>query len=573
MYDQSRAHWNGPKATHMRMMMKTCGYVDGDIRRKPHIGVANAYNSAAPGHAHLRQLAEQVKAGIWAAGGIPVEFGIPSTCGEYSNGNETLKYEQVGRDVVCMCIEYVANVHQFDGLVILATCDLVLAGAYLAAARLDLPTIVVTGGSMQAGKYREQTRLTASALDCAMMAGAPEEELSVLETRVCPSFGACPTMGTANTMQMIGEVLNLVMPGTSIIPANDNEKLRRSMEAGSYIIELVKKDIRPSQLITQKTLENAIIFDAAVGGSTNAILHLLAYAYELGIELTLDDFSRYAKEIPLLLNVIPNGSYTVGECYEVGGVPMIMKMLQSKLHTDTIMITGKTWAEFLSGFAAQPSEIIHPLDDPCSTVPGLQVLYGNLAPRGAIVRPSAVPEEMRVFSGKAKVFVCDQDACRAVERGEIVPGDVIVIRYEGCRGAPGMKEAELTTNILVGKGLHKSIGVVTDARFSGFNYGSIVGHVSPEAYLGGPIAVVEDGDEIFVDIENGIIEMKVSDEEIRRRLEHWVCPPIKEAKGLLNIYAHTCRPPEEGGAMQTWERGAQGTRCKRTCGGCEECDQ
>ena len=564
MYDENRPYWNGVNATHMRMMLKTCGYCDKDIKKKPHIGVANAYNSAAPGHAHLRQLAEQVKQGIWAAGGIPVEFGIPSTCGEYSNGNETLKYEQAGRDVVCMSIEFVTNVHQFDGLIILATCDLIISGAYLAAMRLDIPTIVVTGGSMRAGSYKDQSRLTASALDCAVRAGAPEDELSALEGYVCPTFGACPTMGTACTMQMLGEVLNLVMPGTSIIPADDNMKLRKSTEAGAYIVELVKKDIRPSQLITKETLLNAIIFDTAVAGSTNAILHILTYAYELGVTITLDDFAKYAKEIPLLLNVISSGPYTVYECHYAGGVPVIMKMLQSRLYTSGKMLTGITWGEFLDRLEEEPNDIIHSLDNPCSTIPGLQVLYGNLSPNGAIVRPTGVPEEMMVFSGKAKVYECDQDACAAVERNEVVPGDVIVIRYEGCVGAPGMKEVMLTTDILVGKGLHKSIGLVTDARFSGFNYGGIIGHVSPEAYLGGPIAIVKDGDEIFVDIEKGVVELKLSEEEINQRLSVWKRPPMKEEKGMLNIYAHTCRPPEEGGAMQTWERGASGTRCKRT---------
>lgn len=563
MYDKNRDYWNGTGSSHMRMMLKTCGLNDSDIRKKPYIGVANAYNSAAPGHAHLRHLGEQVIAGIYAAGGIPVEFGIPSTCGEYANGNETLKYEQAGRDVVCMAVEFVANVHKFDGLVILATCDLIIAGAYLAAMRLDIPTVVVTGGSMQAGTFKGQSRLTASALDIAVRAGTPEEQLSELEGCVCPSFGACPTMGTANTMQMIGEVLNLVLPGTSIIPANDNAKLRKAREAGQYAVELTKKDIRPSQLITKETLENAIIFDTAVAGSTNAILHILAYAYELGIEISLDDFAKYAKEIPLLLNVIPSGPFTVGEAHYAGGVPMIMKMLSSKLHTDIPMITGKTWAEFMEAFDENASEIIHTLAEPCSTTPGVQILYGNLSPKGAIVRPTGVPEEMKVFSGPAKVFESDQAATKAVEEGEIVSGDVIVIRYEGCQGAPGMKELMLTTDTLVAKGLHKSVGLVTDARFSGFNYGGIIGHVSPEAYLGGPIAVVEDGDEIFVDIPNGVIELKLSEKEIADRLAKWEKPAMKEEKGMLNIYAHVCRPPEEGGAMQPWPRGAKGTLIKR----------
>lgn len=544
-------YWNGKEAAHRRVMMKAAGYSDSDIKKKPHIGVPNSFTEGSPGSAHLRQIADAVKQGIWAAGGIPVEFGIPATCGNIANGAEELKYEQVGRDIVAMSVEFVTKVHNFDGLVMIASCDNIIAGCYLAAARLDIPSMVVTGGSMQAGQYCGKTVVEAD-LDAARFSGSTEEELDDMEECVCPSFGACPSMGTANTMQMLGEVFNLVLPGTSTIPASDNMKLRKAREAGKYAVELTKAGRKPSEIITREVLLNSIMFDMAVAGSTNAVLHILSMAYELGIKLTLEDFEHYAKEIPCINAVIPSGPYTVVDFHYAGGVPNVMKMLESKLFTDAPMMTGYKWKEYLGKVTAQANEVIHTLEEPLFNEPGLKILRGNLSPNGAIVRPTAVPEEVKYMKGKAKVFETDRDAFDAIEAGGIVPGDIIVIRYEGCKGAPGMKELMLSIDALIGHGLHKSVGLISDARFSGFNFGAIIGHVSPEAYDGGTIAVVENGDEIVIDIPNGEVSLLVSDEEIARRKESWVCPPLKEQKGCLNIFAKNCRPAEEGGAMQPW---------------------
>ena len=337
-------YWNGAEASHRRVMMKAAGYSDSDIRRKPHIGVPNSYMSGSPGSAHLRQIAEAVKEGIWAAGGIPVEFGIPATCGNIANGAEELKYEQVGRDIVAMSVEFVTRVHNFDGLAMIASCDNIIAGCYLAAMRLDIPSMVVTGGSMQPGQYCGKTVVEAD-LDSARFSGASEEELMEMEDSVCPSFGACPSMGTANTMQMLGEVLNLVLPGTSTIPASDNAKLRSAREAGKYAVELAKAKRRPSALITKEVLENAVMFDMAVAGSTNAVLHLLSYAYELGIPMSLTDFEKYASDIPCINAVIPSGPYTVVDFHYAGGVMNVMKMLESRLHTDVTGMYGTSWKE------------------------------------------------------------------------------------------------------------------------------------------------------------------------------------------------------------------------------------
>ncbi len=544
--------WNGAEAAHRRVMMKAAGYSDSDIRKKPHIGVPNSYMAGSPGSAHLRQIAEAVKEGIWAAGGVPVEFGIPATCGNVANGAEELKYEQVGRDIVAMSVEFVTRVHNFDGLVMVATCDNIIAGCYLAAMRLDIPSMVVTGGSMQPGQYCGKTVVEAD-LDAARFSGAAEEELFGLEDSVCPSFGACPSMGTANTMQMLGEVLNLVLPGTATIPASDNAKLRKAREAGAYAVELVKAGRKPSELITREVLMNAIMFDMAVAGSTNAVLHLQSYAYELGIRVTLNDFEKYAAQIPCINAVVPSGPYTVVDFHYAGGVMNVMKQLESRLFVDAPGMYGVTWKEMLSKVTPRENKVIHSLEKPLFNEPGLKILRGNLSPSGAIVRPTAVYEEVKYMKGKAKVFDGDREAFDAIQAGEIVPGDIIVIRYEGCKGAPGMKELMLSIDALIGKGLHKSVGLISDARFSGFNFGAIVGHVSPEAYDGGLIALVENGDEIVMDINGGEISLLVPEEEISRRRESWVRPSLKEAKGCLNIYARMCRPAEEGGAMQPWE--------------------
>ena len=544
--------WNGAEAAHRRVMMKAAGYSDSDIRKKPHIGVPNSYMAGSPGSAHLRQIAEAVKEGIWAAGGVPVEFGIPATCGNVANGAEELKYEQVGRDIVVMSVEFVTRVHNFDGLVMVATCDNIIAGCYLAAMRLDIPSMVVTGGSMQPGQYCGKTVVEAD-LDAARFSGAAEEELFGLEDSVCPSFGACPSMGTANTMQMLGEVLNLVLPGTATIPASDNAKIRKAREAGAYAVELVKAGRKPSELITREVLMNAIMFDMAVAGSTNAVLHLQSYAYELGIRMTLNDFEKYAAQIPCINAVVPSGPYTVVDFHYAGGVMNVMKQLESRLFTDAPGMYGVTWKEMLSKVTPRENKVIHSLEKPLFNEPGLKILRGNLSPSGAIVRPTAVYEEVKYMKGKAKVFDGDREAFDAIQAGEIVPGDIIVIRYEGCKGAPGMKELMLSIDALIGKGLHKSVGLISDARFSGFNFGAIVGHVSPEAYDGGLIALVENGDEIVMDINGGEISLLVPEEEISRRRESWVRPSLKEAKGCLNIYARMCRPAEEGGAMQPWE--------------------
>lgn len=562
--DKTRSYWTGPAATHRRTMLKASGFGDKDIKQKPHIGIANSFMEGSPGSAHLRQIGEAVKQGVWAGGGIPMEFGIPATCGNVANGAEELKYELAGRDAVAMSIEFVTKVHNFDGLVLIASCDNIIAGAYLAAARLNLPVIVVTGGCMQSGHYCGK-KIVEAELDVAtlklqkanMDTKDPKyieevNKLEELEEYVCPSFGACPSMGTANTMQMLGEVFNLVIPGTATIPAADNLKIRKSREAGEFIVDLTKRGITPKTLITRETLLNSIMVDMAVAGSTNAVLHILAMARELDVDITMKDFEKLAEEIPCITGVIPSGPYTVVDFHHAGGMKVVMKMLESKLHTDVPTLLGNTWKDVLANVHAQSSDIIRSLDQPLYDQPGLKVLRGNISPNGAIIRPTGVPQEMMTFRGPAKCFDNDADSYAAIQRGEILPGDVIIIRYEGCKGAPGMKEMMLSTDALVAHNLHKSVGLVTDARFSGFNYGAIIGHVAPEAWDGGVIALIQDGDMICVDVKKGSVDVELSEEELQARRDAWVRPEPKETRGMLALYAATCRSADEGGAMQTW---------------------
>lgn len=551
--DKERAYWNGVNAVHRRAMMKGAGFTDSEIKTKPHIGVGNTFFEGSPGTAHLRTLTDKVKEGIWAAGGIPIEFGLPATCGNVANGAVALKYEQAVRDVVAASIEMVSKIHQFDGLVTVATCDNVIAGCYLGMARMDIPTLCVTGGSMTPGIYKGEKMVQAQLDVAALSDDVSEEELALMEELVCSSCGACPSMGTANTMQMTGEVLNFVLPGTSTIPSTDNVKLRRCREAGEAIVKMTMEGRKPSELITKETLLNAIAFAMATAASTNIVLHIIAIANELRIKITLDDFEEYAKKLPCILGVIPSGPYTVVDFHYAGGALAVMKNIESKLFTSVPTMDGRTWKELLANLKETNSDCIRTLENPITNEPGLKILYGNLSPTGSIVRPTGVPAEMKQFSGKAKIFINDQDAFAAIQANEIVAGDVIVIRYEGCVGAPGMTELMSSTDALLAKGLEKSVGLITDARFSGFNYGAIVGHITPEAAVGGLIAFIEEGDTIFVDTVNGVVNLEVAEDVIAERRKNWVRPEAKVKSGLLDIFARNTRPADEGGAMQPWD--------------------
>lgn len=547
---KERSYWEGTHAANRRIMYLAAGYEQEDIVKKPHIGIANTFFEGSPGTGHLRSLAESVKKGIWTNGGMPMEFGVPATCGNIATGSDGLRYELVLRDIVAMSIEAVVRVHKLDGLVILASCDNVIAGAYLAALRVHIPCIVVTGGIMGAGSYCGQALVQAD-VDVAAIRG-DSELLDIVQEHVCPSFGACPSMGTACTMQILGEALNLVLPGTSTIPAADNLKLRSCVRAGRFIVEQVRRGICPEDLMSREVLFNTVMLDLAIAGSTNAVLHLLAYSQELGLGLTLDDFDRIARRIKCLVGVVPSGRHTVIDLDRAGGVPAVMKRLETELYTGETTLLGNTWGEYLTGVQVPDDSIIHPLQAPLSDIAGMRILRGNLAEEGAVCRPTGVPESMRAFSGRARVFDQEELAAEAVMRDEIQAGDVIVLRYEGPKGSPGMNELMKVTDRLIAKGMEQTVALITDGRFSGFNHGTIIGHVAPEAMAGGLIAFVEDGDIITYSIPEGILQLEVTEDVIVERKQRWKKPEPKIKSGVLALYGATCRPASEGAAMQNW---------------------
>lgn len=551
-FEKERGYWKGAGASNRRTMYKAAGYSGDDIEDKPHIGIANTFFEGSPGTGHLRNLADSVKKGIWMNRGVPMEFGVPATCGNIATGSNGLRYELVLRDIVAMSIEAVVRVHRFDGLVIIASCDNIIAGAYLAAVRTGIPVIVVTGGPMYTGKYNGrdivQAEIDIAAIQC------NEEFLCTAEEYGCPSFGACPSMGTANTMQILGEALNLVVPGTATIPAADSLKLRKCIEAGRFIVELVKKGICPHDIITREVLLNTVMLDMAIAGSTNAVLHILAYGKELGIDISLDDFNEIAEEIKCIVGVIPSGPYSVIDLYESGGVPAVMKRLQERLYKEApvLSLDVATWGELLDMVSVPENGIIQTLENPVTDIAGMRILKGNLSPHGAVCRPTGFPENMRKFRGPARTFDMEEDAAEAIMRGNIKPGEVVVIRYEGCKGSPGMNELMKATDGLIARGLQDKVALIADGRFSGFNHGSIIGHVSPEAYERGLIAFVQDGDFISYDLGKGTLELEVDEAVITERKQHWIRPEPKIKSGVLSIYGAVCRPAHEGAAMQPW---------------------
>lgn len=549
-FEAGRGYWRGTGAANRRAMYQAAGYDRKDIMEKPHIGVANSFFEGSPGTGHLRTLAESVKKGIWMNGGVPMEFGVPATCGNMATGSDGLRYELVLRDVVAMAVENVTRVHRFDAVVILASCDNIIAGAYLAALRTGVPTIVVTGGPMYAGTCRGK-QIVQAEIDVAAICG-DQELLDIAEEYGCPSFGACPSMGTANTMQILGEALNLVVPGTATIPAGDSMKLRKCMEAGRLIVDMAKAGICPEDLITKEVLLNATMLDMAIAGSTNAVLHLLAYGRELGLDFTLDDIDRIAQEIKCIVGVIPSGPYSIIDLYNAGGVPAVMKRLESKLYTGERTLLGKTWGELLEPVRVSDHQVIKTLENPHIAIPGMKILKGNICQNGAVCRPTGFPKNMWKFSGPARTFDMEEDAVAAIMNDEIREGDVIVLRYEGCKGSPGMNELMKATDGLLAKNLQEKVALISDGRFSGFNHGTIIGHLSPEAYIGGNIALIQDGDIVEGDVLAGSLNVLVSEETLSERRESWKRPEQKIKRGVVALYGATCRAPEEGGAMQVW---------------------
>ncbi|MGD8283651.1 MAG: dihydroxy-acid dehydratase [Desulfobacterales bacterium] len=541
--------FSGSDAAHRRAIYKGCGYDDIDLSR-PLIGVVNTCNDAALGHVHLDKLAEHVKAGIWQAGGTPFEFGTIATCGEISIGTPHLRYEMVIRDVIASSIEIMANVELFDGLVLLASCDSIIPGVIIGAIRTGLPSIFLSGGPQLPGRFENRpvvmSELGQEVFGALHREKKKQERLKDFEDHVCAGPGACSLMGTANTMQIIAEAIGLALPGSSTVPAVYAEKLRFAKGTGRRIVEMVENDLKLSQIITKASLLNGIMVELAIAGSTNAVMHVISFAREMGIDIGLDDFDRLSRTVPVISRVIPTGRATVVDLHNAGGVPAIMGELSALLEMDARTVTGKTVDEIIRDVRSTDTTVLTNIDDPVFHNGGIAVLKGSLAPSGAVCRITTIPDKRMTHRGPARVFHSDEDAHQAVTTGRINTGEVIIIRYEGPVGAPGMREMMMTTDALVGMGKADDVFVVTDGRFSGFTEGSAIGHVAPEAAVGGPIAVVEEGDPVVIDIPSRKLDLDISQEEITRRLNVWSPPPAKVTRGILAIYAKTALQAHEG---------------------------
>jgi dihydroxy-acid dehydratase len=547
-------NFKGNAAIHRRATYMGCGYDPTDFDR-PVIGIANSFSEASPGHAHLRPLVQAIKDGIWQAGGIPFEFGVPSTCGNIAIGTNCLRYEMAIRDVVAASVEVVSKIQLFDGLVVTASCDNIVPGVLLGAARLDIPSIAFTGGPMLAGTHKDKKLVLSDVNEVVFghvaQGAAKGIDTDAMEHQSCPTCGACPVLGTANTMQILTEALGLTMPGASTIPAVLAKKTVSARQTGRRIVEMVLEgNMEISKIVTRESIENAIRVYLAIGGSTNAVMHLISLGIELQIPLTLEDFDAFSKTTPYIANIRPGGSRTVDELDGAGGVPAIMKQLEPLLHVNARNVCGSTIKEILASVTDKPCDMIRSIREPLKEEGGIVVLKGNLAEKGAIIRTTSVVKEMYQFSGMARVFNSDEDAFEAIVNNRIHTGDMVVIRYAGPIGAPGMVEVMLSADALVDLGLDKSVGLLTDGRFSGFNYGPIIGHVAPEAAAGGVIALVEEGDEIKLDIPNRSLCLNVSDEILAERRKR-LAPFVSDInKGFLHIYASNCLSADKGAAIQ-----------------------
>ena len=537
-----------------RAYLRDLGLSDEEIS-KPFIGIINSWAEFHPGHMPLRSFAEDVKKGVLAAGGIPFESNTIALCDGLCVGHSGMKWVLPSRDLIADSVEILAEANRFDALVLMAACDKIVPGMLMGAARVDIPTVMFTGGAMLPGYIpSENKRILSSTareyLGKFRKGEVSKEEFLEVECAAAPTLGSCAGMATANSMSCLAEVLGMSLPGCGSAPAISAKKRTLAVKTGKQIIEVLKAGLTPSKIMTMDALENAIVAVMALGASTNCILHLLAIAEELGHQLSLQDFDRISQRTPHVVNVWPSGKYYVSDLEEAGGIPAVLKELAPLLHTDAITITGKTLGENIKDAMVYNRDIITSRDNPVHKQGGIAILYGNLAPEGAVVKQSAVPEEMMVHEGPAKVYESEEAAMEAMLSNKVVPGDVVVIRYEGPKGGPGMREMLMPTATLMGLGLGSSVALVTDGRFSGASRGPCVGHVSPEAADSGPIALVADGDIIAINIPERRLELKVSEEELQERYRKWPGPKLKESRGFLKLYAEKASPTHQGARLK-----------------------
>ena len=531
----------GINAAPQRSLLKALGLCDAEIG-KPLIGVVSSKNDIVPGHMNLDKIVDAVKQGVALAGGVPIVFPAIAVCDGLAMGHVGMKYSLVSRELIADSTESMAMAHPFDGLVMVAACDKNVPGLLMAAARLNIPSIVISGGAMLAGHF-EGHKVSYSNISEAVSQFRTGKitpiQFEDLENKACPSCGSCSGMFTANSMNCLSEVLGMALPGNGTIPAVYSARLRLAKESGMKIMDLVRDDLKPRDIMTRDAFMNALAIDMALGCSTNSMLHLPAIAHECGIDLDLSVANEISKHTPNLCHLAPAGNHYIEELDEAGGIRAVMAEIAKLgfLKTDLMTVTGKTVAENIKGAKILNTEIIHTVDNPISKEGGIAVLKGNLAPEGSVVKRSAVAPEMMHHKGKARVFDCEEDALNAIYGGKINAGEVVVIRYEGPKGGPGMREMLNPTSAIMGSGLGNCVALITDGRFSGATRGAAIGHVSPEAAVGGPIALIKEGDMIEIDIPANTISVDVSDEEMSKRRAEWKPRTPRVNTGYLARYA------------------------------------
>lgn len=528
MEKESNIVSNGPSRAPHRSLFYAMGYTKEDLE-KPNIGIVNAFNEIIPGHIQLNDITQAVKIGVAAAGGTPMEFPAIGICDGIAMNHQGMKYPLASRELIADSIEAVAMAHHFDGLVMVANCDKIVPGMLMAAGRLNIPAIYISGGPMLTGKCNGQDsdlNTVFEAVGKYNQKEISEEDLLEIEQCACPSAGSCAGLFTANSMNCLAEALGIALPGNGTIPIGYGARKQLANQAGKAIINLVKKQIKPRDIMTEKAFGNAIALDLAMAGSTNTVLHLLAIAHEAGIKLDLKKFDKLSRIIPILTKISPSSNLHVTDLYFAGGIQAILKELADNhlINTEEKTVTGKSMGQNISSAMLKNTEVIRKFNNPYSTESGIAVLYGNLAPDGAVVKVSAVSKKMYSFEGSARVFNSEEEAYQAIINGEIKKGNVVVIRFEGPKGGPGMREMLAPTSAICGMGLDNDVALLTDGRFSGATRGAAIGHVSPEAAEKGPIGMIEDGDMIKIDISNRELSVKLTDEELKKREEKWALP-------------------------------------------------
>ena len=544
----------GMQTAPQRSLFNALGLTEEELER-PLVGIVSSYNEIVPGHMNIDKIVEAVKTGVAMAGGTPIVFPAIAVCVGIAMGHMGMKYSLVTRDLIADSTECMALAHQFDALVMVPNCDKNVPGLLMAAARVNVPTVFVSGGPMLAGHVNGQKTSLSSMFEAvgANAAGKmSDEEVDNYVCNACPTCGSCSGMYTANSMNCLTEAIGMGLQGNGTIPAVYSQRIKLAKHAGMKVMELLEKDIKPRDILTKEAFYNALTVDMALGCSTNTMLHLPAIAHEAGVELNLDIANEISAKTPNLCHLAPAGHHYMEELNEAGGIYAVMKELADAglLNTDLITATGKTVGDNIKNSVNKNTEIIRPIDDPYMKTGGIAVLRGNIAPDSCVVKRSAVVPEMMVHEGPARVFDCEEDAIAAIKGGKIVEGDVVVIRYEGPKGGPGMREMLNPTSAIAGMGLGSSVALITDGRFSGASRGASIGHVSPEAAVGGPIALIEEGDIISIDIPANTINVKVSDEELAKRRENWKPVEPKVKTGYLARYASMVTSADKGAILQ-----------------------